>query len=120
MRHPPSSLPFVDTAGLQLVHEGARELLCSADVDVPRNELLLQDEHPDTLRLAVAADAEERDAGVPCNPPDDVGDCVHVRRGPASEEREGDMKVIRRDDARFGACKRRLLPGDERGNDVVG
>src|SRR5438128_8545102 len=114
VRKPAAALPLVHAQPLEPPVEVVGER------DRP-SALVVEDEHADAPRLAVAGDGESGAPGGRGRLPELAGDRGDIRGGSAPEEGQGDVEV-RPDDAAdavsFG--KRPAAPGDEAVEDVVG
>src|SRR5204863_1276372 len=82
---------------------------------------VLEAEHADAARLAVAGHGEVRPAGGGSDGPEGGGDWLHLVGRTVSEEGEGDVEVGRRDDADVADVgEGGTLPVHEPADDVGG
>ena len=82
--------------------------------------IVLEHEHPDASRLAVAADREHRTPSCPGAAPQRRHDAVEVPGGPDAEEGQRDVQVRPRDDSNPGRKLDRALPPLDGADHVVG
>jgi hypothetical protein len=114
VREPRPPLGLVDADLLEPAGEIVRERGCSPT-------FVVEHDHPDAPRLAVAARAKERPDGGGGGGSHLRGDRPDLAGRPRSEERERDVEVRRRNETRVtGAGERPALPGDEALDDALG
>jgi hypothetical protein len=107
VREPPPPLALVHAerleAALEIVRENSRTPL-----------LVVEREHPDTARLAVAAQREPCRSGLGSRLPQRADDRVELAHPPVPEEGERDVQVLRRNGPDAGHRAERVrLPRDE-------
>ena len=104
---------------LGLVHpEAAEPLVQIARQRARGTSEVLEDEHPDAARLAVARGLEPNRPGGCGGGAELASDRVDLLARAGSEEREREVHVLERDDA--AVAKVRVLPRGEVGGDVPG
>jgi hypothetical protein len=81
--------------------------------------VVVEDEHPDAARLAVAVLAEHDRPCGGCGGLQLSPDRLDVARGPGAEEGQGDVEVVARNEPMLAGRKERL-PGDEAPDHVLG
>src|ERR1035437_1306890 len=74
---------------------------------------VLEDEHADAPRLAVAAEHELHWPGALDGAADDLEDRLDFEARPPAEEGDGEMELLRRNEARPTSGQLRQLPGGE-------
>ena len=111
MRQPGPTLAPVDAAPLEPLLQVVRERSCTASV-------VLEGEHADAPRLAIAGHRETNLPGLGRRPPKVIDDRIELPDRPMPEERERDMQVLAADepDARQLAA----LPSLDLVEDVIG
>jgi hypothetical protein len=80
--------------------------------------LIVEDEHPDASRLAIATRGEADRSGRCRSVAQDADDRLDLATGPMAEERERDVQVLSPNDA--NACELRALPPLDLVEDVIG
>src|SRR5664279_1669732 len=74
---------------------------------------VLEYEHADASRLAVAAEIERHRPGAGGGASDDLGDRLDLRTWARSEEGDGEMELLGRNEARANLSQLRQLPGGD-------
>src|SRR5213592_434818 len=105
---------------LRLVDPEPAEALVEVTCQLPGGAVLVvEDDHPDAARLAIAALAEHDRPRSGCGCFELGPDRLDLARRPRAEEGQGDVEVGARDGS-MGAGRKAGLPGDEAVEHVVG